>query len=396
MTQDSPTNALPPGLLPEGLRDVLSPRAGHEAAMISALMGCFAAHGFDRVQPPLVEFEAGLLDGPGATIIDHAFRLMDPVSQRMMAVRPDMTLQVARIATTRLIRAPRPLRLSYGGQVLRVRGTQLRPERQFAQAGVELIGAAEPAADTEVMLLAAEALGGLGVRELSIDLTMPPLVPTLCRVLGMSDAERTRARTALDRKDADAVAALGGEAGRLLGGLLDAAGPVDTAMAALERLDLPEDVAVERRFFAEVVAGVRRAAPDLRLTIDAVENRGFEYHTGASFTLFARRVRGELGRGGRYLVRRADGGAPEQATGFTLFMDSVMRAVPAPAPARRIYLPAGTPVQVGASLRAEGWVTLAGLTTLDAGEIAAEARRLNCSYYCRGGQAVAVDKETAG
>src|SRR3546814_4732936 len=85
---------------------------------------------------------------------DLTFRLMDPVSQRMMGLRADMTPQVARIATTRLKKAPRPLRLCYGGQVLQVRGSQLRPERQFAQAGVELIGAPEESADAEVVLLA--------------------------------------------------------------------------------------------------------------------------------------------------------------------------------------------------------------------------------------------------
>src|SRR3546814_3117616 len=71
------------------------------------------------------------------------FRVMDPVSQRMMGLRTDITLQVARIAATRLRDAARPLRLAYAGQVLRVRGSQLRPERQFAQAGFELIGRSE-------------------------------------------------------------------------------------------------------------------------------------------------------------------------------------------------------------------------------------------------------------
>ena len=92
----------------------------------------------------------------------HTFRLMDPVSQRMMAVRADMTLQVARIATTRLDNAPRPLRLSYAGQVLRVRGSQLRPERQFGQAGIELIGVDNAAADAEVIALCRRSADGSG------------------------------------------------------------------------------------------------------------------------------------------------------------------------------------------------------------------------------------------
>src|SRR3546814_12448369 len=72
-----------------------------------------------------------LLTGAGTAVASQTFRLMDPVSQRMMGLRADMTPQVARIATTRLKKAPRPPRLCYGGQVLQVRGSQLRPERQF-------------------------------------------------------------------------------------------------------------------------------------------------------------------------------------------------------------------------------------------------------------------------
>ncbi len=98
-------------LLPAGLRDVLPPFAAFEAGVIERLMACFAAMGYARVKAPLVEFEDGLLSGPGAAMTADTFRLMDPVSQRMMGVRADITPQVARIARTRLESAPRPLRL---------------------------------------------------------------------------------------------------------------------------------------------------------------------------------------------------------------------------------------------------------------------------------------------
>ena len=128
------------GLLPAGLADLLPPDAAREARAIDVAIERFAAFGYERVKPPLVEFEESLLGGPGAALAPQTFRLMDPVSQRMMGVRPDMTVQVARIAVTRLKHEPRPLRLSYGGNVIRVRGNALKPERQFAQVGTELIG----------------------------------------------------------------------------------------------------------------------------------------------------------------------------------------------------------------------------------------------------------------
>ena len=114
------------GLLPAGLADLLPPDAAREARAIDVAIERFAAFGYERVKPPLVEFEESLLGGPGAALGSQTFRLMDPVSQRMMGVRPDMTVQVARIAVTRLKHEPRPLRLSYGGNVIRVRGSALK------------------------------------------------------------------------------------------------------------------------------------------------------------------------------------------------------------------------------------------------------------------------------
>ena len=214
-----------PALLPPGLFDVLAPEAGHEARIVEHLMAVFAAHGYDRVKPPLIEFEDSLLYGAGAAMAKQIFRLMDPASQRMMGMRADMTPQVGRIAAVRLRNAARPLRLSYAGQVLRVAGSQLRPERQFGQVGVELIGAEQAAADAETVLLAAEALQAVGVAELTIDLTVPTLVPTLCAAHGVDFHEHTALRQALERKDNAAVAALSGAAPALIAQLMAAAGP---------------------------------------------------------------------------------------------------------------------------------------------------------------------------
>jgi ATP phosphoribosyltransferase regulatory subunit len=364
-------------LLPDGLRDVLPPDAAHEAAVAARLVGAFAARGYQRVDPPLVEFEDSLLDGAGQAMATGTFRLMDPVSQRMMGVRADMTVQVARIAATRLANAPRPLRLAYAGNVLRVRGSQLRPERQFMQAGVEIVGAGEAAADAEIILLATDALGEAGVENLSVDINLPTLIPALCRALDLDEETQIALREALDSKDAAAVAAVGGQAADWLGALLRATGPVDDALAALKALDLPADAALECDRLEEVVGLIRAAAPDLTLTVDPVEHRGFEYQTGLSFTVFARGVRGEMGRGGRYHVTQNG----EPATGFSLFLDSVLRALPQPGNGRTLYLPHGTDAARGAALRAEGWVTVAGLAPES--DPAAEARRLGCTHIPR-------------
>lgn len=384
-------------LLPTGLYDVLPPDAAFEAEVVERLMACFARHGYERVKPPLLEFEDSLLAGGGAATAAEAFRLMDPVSQRMMGLRPDMTVQAARIAVTRLGHWARPLRLSYAGQVVRVKGSQLRPERQFGQVGAELIGAPEPAADAEVVLMAAEALAEVGVREVTVDLGLPTLVPALLAGGPLDGAAALRLRAALDRKDAGAIADLVGALGRDVAATLTllarAAGPADRVLGQLERLALPAAAARERTALAAVVERLRASQPQLALTIDPVENRGFEYHTGVTFTFFARGVRGELGNGGRYLAgggaeRAGARAAGEPATGLTLFTDTLLRALIRPARAGRVFIPAGTPGVEARRLRNEGWTTIGDLA--GAGDAEAEARRLGCTYVLSGGRLAAV------
>src|SRR5262249_32229194 len=165
----------------------------------------FAAFGYERVKPPLVEFEESLLGGPGAALAPQTFRPMDPVSQRMMGVRPDMTVQVARIAVTRLKHEPRPLRLSYGGNVIRVRGNALKPERQFAQVGCGLLGVDTAEAAAEAVLLAVDALRAIGVAGLTVDLNLPTLVAAVASGLKLEAEPTRRLRRALDRKDEAAI-----------------------------------------------------------------------------------------------------------------------------------------------------------------------------------------------
>ena len=376
-----------PALLPAGLYDLLPPDAEIEAEVTGRLMGVLAAHGYERVKPPLVEFEETLLSGPGTAMTSDTFRTMDPISHRMVGVRADMTPQIARIAATRLAHRARPLRLSYAGQVLRVKGSEMRPERQVGQAGAELIGAEGPAADVEAIAVAGEALATVGVPHLSVDITLPTLVPAIAEAYRITGEKAAALRAALDHKDAAAVAGLAGEAGDLLTRLIAAAGTGSATRAALDRLDLPKRAREDRKRLGAVLDGLAAAVPNLKVTVDPVENRGFEYHTGISFTFFARvdpehGPLGELGRGGRYQAGAP--ATPEPATGFTLYTDTILRTLPPVPRRRRLLVPPSADRERAAALREAGWITVAALGR--AASWQAEARRLGCSYVLVDGE----------
>ena len=364
-------------LLPAGLKDLLPSDSAHEAAISETLLKHISCHGYERVKPPFVEFEEGLLSGVGAGLEGQTFRLMDPVSDRMIAIRSDVTPQVARIALTRLSKSPRPLRLSYSADIMRVRGNELRPERQFCQVGYELISPSSILGDAEVILLAADCLKSVGVNDLSIDLNTPKLITTILDELPFGDSERLSLHNMLDRKDESGVRKLAGNYAEPLLSLLRSIGSAAPALEQLSKINLPSAALEHINNLEQIASLLISGDPTLSITVDPVERKSFEYHTGISFTLFAKGVRGEIGRGGRYNIQLKN--LKESAIGCTLYLDTLMRAVPSKTGKNRLFIPADISREISAKHREEGWITIQGLDSID--DIKSEAQRLACSHF---------------
>jgi ATP phosphoribosyltransferase regulatory subunit len=373
-------NDITAGLLPEGLRDRLPPQAEAAATLLRGVLDQVASHGYERVQPPLIEYEeslAGRLGTPAPTSA-QLLRFVDPVTQRTLALRADITGQAGRIAATRMAHLPRPLRLSYGGPVLRVKGSQLNPERERVQAGAELIGTDNVAAVREVIALAAEALLAIGVEDLIIDLTLPTLVADLAAGPWPIAADRLDAvQAALDGKD---IAALRVADAAAYEPLIAASGPAEKALANLRALRLGTAFDARIDDLASIVAALPAG---VTVTIDPTERHGFAYQSWIGFSVFARDVRGTVGRGGAYHIVHPDGHA-EPAVGFSLYLDGLVDAGLGVTPARRVLMPHGTPTEAGAGLRAQGWSTVAAFETN------ADARAFRCTHIWNGVEAVAV------
>ena len=362
-------------VLPSGLTDLLPPFAAHEEELAAKLRNCFGSAGYELVKPPLIEFEAALLKVIGADVAKETFRLMDPVSHNMMAARADITPQVARLAWTQLRQAPRPLRVMYDGEVLRTSVGRSQQKRGFRTVGAELIGSADAAmADVEVILLAAESLLGLGIKDLTVDINVPSMAQFICSDMKLSPAEMQHVVQALSRKDRSAIEKVVGDTEDRLLGLLAAGGNAEECLEKLKQLSLPDEAALLNTRLGEVVSLIRKRQPALKLTVDPAETRGFEYHLGVSFAVFATGAPSELGMGGRYQSNEN-----EMATGFTLFMDVLTDLVPRKNSAQRLYLPFGASSGISNKLREAGWIVVHGL--VPESDIESEGRRLLCSHF---------------
>lgn len=369
-------------LLPEGFRDQLAPMAEHEAALVRGLVDSFQSYGYDRVSPPVVEYETSLLIGAGASRANAMFRVMDPDTQKMMAVRADMTVQISRLAATRLADAQRPLRLCYSGNVLRTKGSQLRPSRQFVQAGIELVGSASLAAEFEVIKIAVESLAVSGIQSLSLDLTIAPLVQYLCDNHKVTDSDRALVVEALNAKDSGALGKIKSVNHSDFVQLLSAAGPAGAALEVLRDMKLSGSGGQLIARLGRLVEMLENQLPLLSVTIDPCESNGFEYKSGIGFGIFAKGSQSELGRGGRYLVEHPDGHT-EEAIGFSVYLDSLQDALPAPEKPKKLFLPTGTSNKEAADFRRSGWRTIQGLT--EEADPSKEAYRLGCSHILHNG-----------
>lgn len=364
-------------LLPEGLEDRLPGTTPAATRVMRAVLDVMDSHGYDRVQPPTIEFEKSMASRMAGVQSRRMFRFVDPASLRMMAIRSDMTVQVGRMAATSLSGAARPLRLAYSGQVLTIKGAGLDPARERLQLGAELIGADSVAAAGEIVDLAIEALRAAGASGISVDFTLPDLVDALAAdALPLDPGAVEAVRRELDAKDAGALVSAGGEAYLPL---LEAIGPFDDAIARLDGFDRTGALAGR---IAALRAIAARVAGKARLTLDPSERHGFEYQSWFGFTIYAEGLRGAVGRGGTYTIL-ADGEGSEPATGFSLYPDPLIDALAA-AEARRdtLFLPLGHDPQVAMRLRAIGWRTVAALSDAD------EAAALGCTHRLEGGEAV--------
>jgi ATP phosphoribosyltransferase regulatory subunit len=368
---------LAPGLLPEGFRDRLPPQAEAGSRLLHRAIVAISRHGYERVAPPLAEFEETLVGRLKSARSQDLLRFVDPLSQRTLALRPDITAQVGRIAVSRMAHRHRPLRLAYGGPVLKLRATQLRPEREMTQAGAELIGIATTAAVIEVIMVAIEALEIAGVEGITLDLTLPDLVETLAvGPLPLSTDQIDAVRDRLDAKDAGALAALGATAYLPL---IEAAGPATLAIDRLKGLGCADALASRLEAIEAIAAAVGNRAT---LTLDPTERHGFEYQSWIGFSLFGAGLSGEVGRGGAYTIVHSPG-EEEEAVGFSLFLDPLVDAGLGQEPHRRIFVPLGSDAGLAAALRGEGWITIAALSPGDDG------RLLGCSHHLSGGAPVA-------
>ncbi|HEY7942979.1 MAG: ATP phosphoribosyltransferase regulatory subunit [Burkholderiales bacterium] len=308
-------------ILPEYIEDILPPEAETIERLRRTLLDHFRDRGYRLVQPPLIEHLDSLLTGTGHDLELQTFKVIDPLSGRLLGVRADITPQVARI-DAHLLNEPGVTRLCYAGSVLRTMVAGIAQTREVLQIGAELYGDPQIGADREVLGLLLSSLAAAGVRGLHLDLGHVGVYRALANGAHIAGNGRDSALfAALRGKDVPAVAEI--TAGLpaawrdAFAALPTLYGPADDVLAAA-RSRLPDTPSIAGALSA-LEALARSAASQVEaLHIDLADLRGFHYQTGASFSVFTAGEANAIGRGERYDGIGKAFGRARPATGFTL------------------------------------------------------------------------------
>jgi ATP phosphoribosyltransferase regulatory subunit len=318
--------------LPAGVKIYLPDEAARLRGLQERLMGVFRLWGYQEVVTPTYEFFDVLALGTDAALQERMFKFVDRETGRMLALRADVTPQVARIAATRLRDRPKPYRLAYRTNVFRYDEPRVGRQRELYQAGVELLGLDKPEADAEMIAMAIESFRAAGLGRFQIDVGQVEFARGVLEGLAVEPAVTQALRDALGRKDAAELArlvdglAVPARTAELLRALPTLHGRADVLGRAGRLVDNPRS----ERALANLTEVHRLlAAYGLgdAIVLDLGEVRGFDYYSGVTFEGYVDGFGAELCGGGRYDDLLARFGDPCPATGFAFDVNRLLLAL---------------------------------------------------------------------
>lgn len=355
---------MPNWLLPENIADVLPSEARKIEDLRRQMLDNFRLYGYELVMPPLLEYVDSLLTGAGKDTDLRTFKLVDQISGRMLGLRADMTIQVARI-DAHLLNRDTVTRLCYAGSVLHTRPSGLHATREPLQIGAEIYGHAGLEADAEIQELALASLAMAGFAEVRLDLSHVGVLRSIIEDDAAARKDESALYALLRAKDSPGLEAL----------TKNYAAATRAALLALPHLYGDVEVLARARDVLPATPGITKALAELaalagsalgraEVAIDLADLRGYQYESGAMFALYVPGLPNAVARGGRYDHVGEAFGRARPATGFSLDLRELARLLPSAERKHAIRAPWGNAPELReqiAELRKTGEVVIQSL-----------------------------------
>lgn len=333
--------------IPYGTRDFLPNEAMEKRVIEERIAKVLCLWGYSEVSTPTMEYLDTLLMGTGKVRADGMFKLFDK-NNRTLALRNEMTTPIARVVASRLKDETQPLKLSYISSVFRYEQTQSGRQCEFHQAGVELIGSNDAAADAEVIALAINILKEVGLTNFQICLGQANFINGIMQQCCLSPKEQSKLKKAIEKRDLVELELI-----------VDAAQLPEMAKVLLKKLPVlhgGEEV-LQKAYDMTMNAQSREALDNLKEIYRLLENykvaeyvtfdlgiiRDFSYYTGMMFEAYTPGLGYPLCGGGRYNNMLSEFGTDKPATGFAVGIERILlslqrQGIPRPVQARYAYI----------------------------------------------------------
>src|SRR4051812_32219245 len=309
--------------IPPGTRDILPDEMRELRTLSNSLLDTFGRFGYGEVWTPTLEYESVLVKGDERAA-GASYRLFDEHGQ-VLALRSDMTIPIARLVATRFAGAGGLLRLCYLSHAYRAVTPQRGQQREFLQAGLELIGADAPDGTIEVIEVLSAALDAADLPRARIGLGDAGLYRGLLEGMEAGGKGAGAVLLALERHDFVELEARVGEVG-VSGKRQETLIALPQLRGGPEILDRAvqlggDDVRQATQRLRDVAEGVKERGLADRVIFDLGLVRDLGYYTGAIFEVYDPALGHVIGAGGRYddLIGRF--GDPRPACGFALFVE---------------------------------------------------------------------------
>lgn len=318
---------------PEGVQDILFDECAKKREIEDMTRRLFNKYGFKEIEPPSIEFYDAFSGNLGSIAQEAMFKSFDRQG-RILVLRPDITTSIARIASTKLYKEAYPLRFSYIGNVFRFdeQVSSKLKQREFTQAGVEILGFDGPEADAEVIATTIEAIRQTGLENFQIEIGQVEFFKGLMEQAEFSEEDCEIIRALIENKDLFGIetALIDKNIPRELKDIIMKLPQMFGTTSMID--ELYESIKNERS---------KKALDNLREICDFLKDYGYEkyisidlgmvqsldYYTGMIFKGITHGIGFSLGGGGRYDKLTSDFGKDISATGGAIGINRLMFAL---------------------------------------------------------------------
>jgi len=363
-------------LLPEGFRDKLPDLAEMEQKINTFYLELMRVNGYMLVKPPLVEFENSLFFLKNDNENIDSFRIMDPLTQKIMGIRSDITMQVARIACGSLSKKVRPIRLCYTGEILKVKNNNINLSRQFTQIGGEIIGVEENYSLNEIVNLIIEILKKLKIKKFIISFSIPDLIYIISKYFKLNKSDFEILTNCYRNKNINELRNISMELFKISESLLKCIGRIEEKIDFVKKLDFPNKIKNQIEIFMNEIMNIKNEFSDYEITIDPLEIDESNYHKGFCFKVYSEELK-ELFTGGGYRVNN------EICVGFSSFLENLItESIIIKNLNKKILVPINIQNDIKKKIQnKDRLIVLRATKILDKAQIKSEAKRQKCDYY---------------